>query len=489
MKLFLFLIFLYVVYFSMLIADEHDLPYIYKNQKQSLINWKEISPLEWFDYQHWLEERFIKDQNPNWRIDLQDEVSFEDVGKVLDCVGSCRVYRGEDGFFSGDYLSKIVEGDELVTGDHSYAWIYLLDGTMVRLSPNSSISFKEINISREQVFYYSRLNFGSAFWLSRDQDQLKELNERETDSIFLPLKMYNANNWADYSYPTLKRQEIFGGEELLSIDKKEKYLAHYKKLNELIKENNKEVLYKKSTLLMVLPNATILSNNPRLKLFTLLGSNSYVKNYSKKVYFSENDVSDDNDMSDAVIFFRGITNSDEKKLDFDIWYDISADGREYLENIAEVDDMFYIDELLLKRIPSVLIARELFLKDQNKMIFQNEIDDIELATNVGMRLWDVKVESEIAQRISFLKEYTKKVETNNLFIYERIKSEIEKHRDFEIEGKVFSRDHYIRAYNEFKRRNSIVGVNDDRVEMLNSTLHPRWHRFINKRDDTVWNID
>ena len=79
-----------------------------------------------------------------------DRNSHEIVGRFFQCVGRCRVDRGLN-FFNPSFSTAIYEGDEVQTIGESFAWIFLLDGTMVRLSPESSINF---NVSFINIFLF-----------------------------------------------------------------------------------------------------------------------------------------------------------------------------------------------------------------------------------------------------------------------------------------------------------------------------------------------
>ena len=125
------------------VKDMHD-PFIYKGQERSLVQWRDLDPKIWLDYKAWEVERAYRDQNPQWRIELRDILLSELVGKVVSCIGTCKIYRGKV-FVNASYRSKIYEGDEIQTTEDSYAWVFLMDGTLVRIAPKSSISFKEIN--------------------------------------------------------------------------------------------------------------------------------------------------------------------------------------------------------------------------------------------------------------------------------------------------------------------------------------------------------
>ena len=101
---------------------------VYKGQNRSLIKWDEINVDEWLNLKAWAKDRIIKDKSPDWIINKKDLTHIETMGRIMDCIGECRIYRGR-GFAKGQHLSGIKEGDEVNTLEDSYVWIFLFDGT------------------------------------------------------------------------------------------------------------------------------------------------------------------------------------------------------------------------------------------------------------------------------------------------------------------------------------------------------------------------
>src|SRR5690606_11019760 len=138
----------------------------------------------------------LKDLEPEWRRNLRQRGLAEDSGRSLECVGDCKLYRG-DGAAQLRLRSRVIEGDELETGADSDAGLFLMDGSMVRVSPNTSVTFKAINISEKAVFHHARLNYGHALWISRQKEKFPENGLKETDALFLPLNFFGANLFPD----------------------------------------------------------------------------------------------------------------------------------------------------------------------------------------------------------------------------------------------------------------------------------------------------
>ena len=109
-----------------------------------LVNWENIDLIKWNNLSDWEEDLEKRETFHNWRQN-QKALSFNEIiGRVLDCFGDCRSYRGL-GFSNTQYRSQVREGDDFVTMKNSYAWIYLIDGSLIRVSPETSISFNEVN--------------------------------------------------------------------------------------------------------------------------------------------------------------------------------------------------------------------------------------------------------------------------------------------------------------------------------------------------------
>lgn len=401
-------------------------PFIYRGQKRSLIQWKDLDSKLWLDYRSWLVESTYRDQNPQWKMELRDILLSELVGKVLSCIGTCKVYRGK-AYVNASYRSKIYEGDEVQTTENSYAWIFLMDGTLVRISPNSSISFKEINVSNDETFYHVRMNSGYFTWLARLPFELQEHNLAETDPLFLPLAMKEANR---IHYEHLDHQNQTESKLLAAVTGEDKRnLKQYEKLNSLIVENDKLLAKKPSVLFLVLPNGTIYGQNLQLEVLYELGKKAYIKLKDPVETYKIDEVADEVKQR-AEFFYRGYANLESKDLSVGHWYEINEKGKSIRE-FDEGDKVFHLSELLTKRIPSMMMAREYWVKQNSLPLLKNGIEKNTLASSMGYRLWSLRKNTddsgmpELFERIEFLKEYTRRIETTHLNVVEKL---VEKHR-------------------------------------------------------------
>jgi hypothetical protein len=157
----------------------------FKDQRSNQRSWENLPIGSFLSFREWKEESSLQEQVPDYEKVIKERTHREKVGVIFQCVGSCRIDRG-DGFFNVSPTTNIIEGDEIQTVGDSYLWIFLFDGTMVRLSPQSSITFNEFNIGVNENFINARVNAGNVVWLSRQKELFEVNNSRETDIIFFP---------------------------------------------------------------------------------------------------------------------------------------------------------------------------------------------------------------------------------------------------------------------------------------------------------------
>ncbi len=168
----------------------------FKGVKNSSFEWSNVDLKDLLSFKKWKENTDEKAIYPDWETIVKERTHKELAGRFFQCVGSCRVDRAES-FFNPKFRSSLYEGDEVQTLSDSYAWIFLMDGTMLRLAPESSITINEINIGEKENFFNVRINSGNVLWLSRTEKKYKEVNDKETDLLFYPLSLYDAQPDAD----------------------------------------------------------------------------------------------------------------------------------------------------------------------------------------------------------------------------------------------------------------------------------------------------
>lgn len=430
----------------------------FKGEKSSLIRWGDVEHDDFLDFRQWKVDLKVKETEPRWRRNLQERRLREKVGYVIECVGECRSFRGV-GYARVDYLSTLREGDELQTMPNSYLWIYLMDGTMVRLAPNSTITLKEMNIGKKENFVFLRLNAGNILVWSRSGKKFKPQNFKETDPIFYPLSMLDAN--PDTQILKVDEEDLFA-----YLEKGIDYNRKYSRLNELIEKNGRPE--KKTLYFLVMPNGTIFGENLVAEFIVLTGNKSYFKLRDEE----QIGLAEVESRVEPTLYYRGFKNDQTSKVDFSQWYEIGAKGRE--SRVYDEPKRFAIGEFLTKNIPTILVAREIFYKNYSAFT-QQSLSEENLATNYGYRLWEPyeKEDSDLNLRVQFLVEYTRRAETTNLLAAEQFKKRIER-RGEKWSFSIYSRDFYEDAIGKFYNYRDGVSILSGTGETLNSERKPYW---------------
>ena len=440
---------------------------VFKDQKNSYFKWESIDEKNFLDIDKWKQHIALADKEPQWRRNLAERNLKELMGRVIDCVGDCRLFKSL-GFNKLRYRSAISEGDEIITYDDSYLWIFLLDGTLVRVSPNSSISFKEINIGTDANFLHARVNYGNILWQNRLPYEYEINDSKETDSLFLPLTMYEANpKFEKLSYD---ESDLFGflTENNLANEK-------YTKLNKLISGNNKRIVKKPTYNYIVFPNGNLYGKNISTEVISLNTSYTYLKKrlpqmqgmIKKEVDFVELDTF-------LTFSFRGFQNYDKFSVDEGQWYKVDQKGRSISPFIPP--KVFGISEFVTSNIPSILIAREIFFDKYSEFVHREESKDT-LAIKHGYRLWTSIEDGELGKRVDFLNEYTRRIETSNLTAANKFKNSL-----LERGERINDSEYSIRFINKaishyFISKESDKVASDTSNEVLNSTQKSFWKRI------------
>ena len=460
-------------------------------KNKSLVNWDNINLIKWNNLSDWEEDLQKRETFHNWRQNKKALSFNEIIGRVLDCFGDCRSYRGL-GFSNTQYRSEIREGDDFVTLKNSYAWIYLIDGSLIRVSPETSISFNEVNLGKNKIFFFFRVNTGHLIWQNRSRKQFISTNIRETDTLFLPLQLFEANYIAQPSYEN----------SYSFLVKDEKISNQYKKLNQLIVDNNSKVKTTEIVGFIVTANGSILTRNSNIEIIAGLEGGSYIRTFDQENLTSnqrtdtvsvvlaadeldlELNLEDDEEIDEtsnnehevqlpiveinpeAKFYFRGYANTNHEVLESNKWYKVNEDGREL--NLLDINESkkFGHGNFFISNIPTILVAREIMLSKYSIGIFANE----------NYRMWDNK--TEISKRIDFLKEYTRRQETKMLKQQEKLKRN--SRADLVINRKKYDLRFHKRAMDDYMLKGE---GNEDALgmsEKLNSTKKKYW-KYINVR--------
>lgn len=406
---------------------EIDLPSPNKGQGHSIIPWSTMDPEDYLSINTWLIERSIKDATPDWKIRMRQADHKELVGKVLQCKGTCEVYRGSNKA-NVQHLSRIHEGDEFKTLEDSVAWIYLMDGSLMRLSPESSVSFNEFNIGKSEIFVLARLNQGHIFWNPRSKAEYPVESAPETDSLSLPL-LVRESNQQFFERAIFKSQTDQGrlGEIMLLDDTA--VIEQIKSLNQLRTSNNPSMSLH-SKMMVVAPNATVVSKDAGFDFVFLPGGKSYFKKRTS------------GEGEELTLHLRGYTATGTNNISDNNWNEVEVLGRGF-NTLTNAPGQLQVLELMTKRIKTIELAREHWVQ-KFTLPFLNVKDNPEaLAKDFGYTVWN----DDLEKRFNFLVEYTRRIETTNLRSIENLLAKLEVNG--EAPRRELSEDQYRVALNHY----------------------------------------
>ena len=435
----------------------------FKGHKRSLIDWEGVDEKEWLSFKKWRENFEKREKFPPWERLKRERSLKERVGHIMDC-------RGSVGFLG---LGKIKcnlkhckEGDEIQTSKDSFLWLFLLDGTMVRVSPQSSITMREINITPFEIFFHARINFGNILWLSREGSLLEEKKERETDTLFDPHPLFEV-------LPMIKKSQVREDNLFSYLEKESPSLIQYKRLNAKIKRNGSFFKSKKSIAFLVMPNGTLFGERLKVEMIVLLGGETFLKRRT----FKQLGLKEKGPLETllAEVFLRGYENNKGNLIEEGLWYEINKLGTSLNALEPKNYRKFLMGEFITQRIPTMLLAREHFLKRYSWFIFNNKLTSKELALRYGYRLWrswSSKIK-ELRARVEYLKEYTRRVETTVLKESAKLRRRLLNRKET-VHPITYDNRFYKLAMESYYKSLGYPSALDDDKEALNSTLHPFW---------------
>ena len=381
--------------------------YSFKDQPRHIIDWERLDPYNWLDFNYWKAQRAQRDRYPDWRLRMRDSQHTEKVAQVIQCYNQCLANNREGDHYL-QYMSRIYEGDEVVTRANSYAWILLADGTILRMSPNTSLSFNDLNITVEKSQFYIRLNSGHIYVESRYLGKFSPVNLAESDSIFLPLLEKEANR----QYYMIQEFKDLSDDVGLNyqLAKNPGHNLQYHRLNQLI--SRESTPYRRdSEIILAIANITLLSSNASFETWHGSFSKSLIKKYS----YTQNFEPSEELAPRLTAYFRGYNNLKNQDLADGRWYEMDVNGRQ-LSDADLTNHKISSTETFVKRIPSIHLAREILLRRNFGFNFwqKSQWNEKKIAVDYGHRLWNVKDENEIEKRKEFLLEFIRRVETSNL---------------------------------------------------------------------------
>lgn len=360
----------------------------FANQNRSVINWETISPEEFLDLNSWKLQREEREQHPFWKNILREQVNIESFGRVIDCIGKCVIYRGTD-WHTLNSRSEVFEKDELYTGADGHAWIELIDGTTIRVSPNTSLIFNEVNLGRSRVMYYLNLNWGNIVWQSREKEFFSRKPQKETDQLFLPSPIVEANFESD---PTI---------DLFSVNSKQRQIE---KLNNSIESNNSILKSVYSTVILSFQNGYLYGDNPNFEVLSLLGNTNYL--YSSKRHDEDYwNSALEFKLHPLTVFYENSDKGDE--LSNDQWYELGLKDNQLTSN-PETETPLYFNQYIVTHIPTIKLVREIFFERYFAEIFSPQTSTEVLAEKFGYREWERETfnkKDDLTARIEYLSRY------------------------------------------------------------------------------------
>ena len=380
------------------------------NEFKDLTDWKHIKQENWFDLGKWKETRKLKDTNPNWRTYLRNKRNSEITARVIKCIGVCRYFQETRGIRT-EYMSVLREGDEFITTPHSYAWLTLIDGTLIRVAPESSLTFIEVNLTKQKTFHLIRLNFGQIQTQSRLPGEFEPMNKPETDLAFYPLMIQEANR--EY-YARKEFQQYKQFEQMIySITENAGYTHQYVRLNEMNKENSEYMKNIDSHLMIFTPNVTMNLINSHANIFYSVNSKTHLKITEDIPGFKKKEgINQSHEVS-----LRGYNNRDKKELPVGEWFEVNQKGSEIYGG-EKLEKTYAVTEGFLRRIPTIQLAREIFFNKYTKSLFNSSLGKNELAKDFRYYLWEGK--EQLPKRLKFLDEYIRRIETTNVKVIAKV---------------------------------------------------------------------
>jgi hypothetical protein len=386
-------------------SAEIDLTEPNKGQGHSIIPWSTQDPEDWLSINTWLLERDIKDKNPEWKIRLRQADLKELAGKILQCKGECEVYRGSNKA-RVQHLSRILEGDEIRVGKDSMAWIFMMDGSLMRLSSDTSVSINEINFGKSELFILARLNHGHIFWHPRSKKEYPLELSPETDSLALPLRVRESNQ--QFFERSIFQEQKDDGHlaEIIELDDRA-IRQQIKSINSLKEATNPQMTLG-TRVMIVTPNSTIVSKEVSFDYYFLSGGKSYFKKRNSEAG------------EEFSLYLRGYTDTLVNPISETVWHEVEANGRSFSQ-LSDAPGPLQVVELLTKRIKTVELAREIWTKEFTVPMMAIRSNPEQLAREFGYTSWG----DELEKRFAFLVEYTRRIETTNLRSIENLLVKLE----------------------------------------------------------------
>ena len=333
-------------------------------------------PKDQLSLKKWLERQKIIDSGSGLIVKENLKVKKPILGKVIKCVSECMIFRGE--FQIGVKAGNLIfQGDTLETTKDGQLWVYLVDGTVARLSSNTSISFSEFKFNEESMLFFIRQNYGEAYVLMRDFENLPSQSGQESDLSFLPilssrdmLKVFKAD-----------------GHDLSSLRQR----ISRRKYNGVKSNYSHHIFFRgqkiSSNILWVTPKGDYLAKEGEFHF--IVGDLGSVRFW----------INADN----SKVQLRGLKENDQD-VERNSWYVFGENG-ESIEKDEKGNEIGWPMRLMTKNISSVLIKREELFAAYSKVYL-----NARYLTDLKYRLNYLSNEF-LKRRVKFLKDFVRRSET------------------------------------------------------------------------------
>lgn len=359
-------------YFSL--ADSKPL-YRLKGQGNFYHDFETLDVDRWLSRKDWLKSLKYTEKEKREAIERGYR---EEVGRVITCIGSCRIERGQGGY-DLSYRSLIIEGDTIETGKDSYLWVALKNGNMLRLSSLTKLQIPEINLTPKRAHFSMVLVRGFIHHIDRRDDPIFAGDGLiDTDTIIFPLRYKQANleyyYWRKFKGLSKKRSTR---EELFNLYRVEKSKADQFNGSDFSRE---------------------------YFIHTAHGD-FMVKNTSFMMSFQARDGAYwrhglvEGTVQPAKVQLRKAKAFEETLLS-QKWYVVK---RGEVEVKPELDLEFTGEKFIIERGIAVRLVRDHFFNKYFSALFKNLVANKRIATaEQGARIWTDK---ELDQRIKYYKDY------------------------------------------------------------------------------------
>ena len=96
----------------------------------------------------------------------------------------------------------------------------------------------------------------------------------------------------------------------------------------------------------------------------------------------------------------------------DKWYEVDSLG-ETISDSMTFKDSFKPVDLIVSRIPTLLLAGERYIRKYSQFLLDSYTDEIDMYNKYGYRVWNKNLKTELKRRINFLNKYIFRVEKMN----------------------------------------------------------------------------